>query len=72
MTRKQPYTLEHVARRLRELRTARDATQYDFALRAGIRHNTYGHYETGYNYPSLRHLIELANAWNFDIDEVLL
>lgn len=57
--------------RLLAIRQKRAKTQKVFAERVGLHHTVYSHYERNYRTPTLQHLLDLANAWDFDLNEVL-
>jgi transcriptional regulator with XRE-family HTH domain len=56
--------LEHFGKRLRELRSSKELTQEDLAIRAGFSRSYYTEIETGKRNVSLLNLYRLAECLN--------
>jgi len=65
-------TPKAVGLRLRLTREVLGLKQGEFGLRAGIQPNTYNMIEAGKNYPSLAALFQLVDAYNLDMNWLLL
>ncbi|MBI4566213.1 MAG: helix-turn-helix transcriptional regulator [Planctomycetes bacterium] len=64
--------LQHVGRRIRELRKARHWTQEELAHRAGISRTYMGTVELGAKEPSLRTLFRVAHAMEVALVELFV
>lgn len=64
-------TLEHVAPRLKRLRTQRGITLRTLAQRTGISRSTLSRLETGQRRPTLELLLQLAHAYDVPLDDLV-
>lgn len=60
-----------IAERLAELRTSREVTQEDVALRLSVSNKTVSKWETGASAPDLPMLVELAKYYGVTTDALL-
>lgn len=61
----------YLSRNMFNLRMARNLSQAELSLLAGLPRSTVTHIESGSGNPSLRNLIKLANAFGVSIEELL-
>jgi transcriptional regulator with XRE-family HTH domain len=63
--------LEHFGKRLRELRSSKDLTQEDLAIKAGFSRSYYTEIETGKRNISLLNLYRIAQCLNVSLSDLL-
>lgn len=69
--RQPAYRSDQIGLRLRSIRESVGVSQTEFAYQAGISEKSYWQYEAQHCYPPIQKLVDLANAWDFDLTEVL-